>query len=73
MLTAATRELARTALPVETVAALRRPCPHVAAAAQRYPVGLKANLLMRAYKWIPDLAWDWIVQRAMGLPKIKPP
>jgi NAD(P)-dependent dehydrogenase (short-subunit alcohol dehydrogenase family) len=72
-LTAATRELARTALPVETVA---RCVVHALTAARprtRYPVGLKANLLMRAYKWIPDRVWDWIVQRSLGLPKIKPP
>ena len=34
----------------------------------RYPVGLKVNLLLRAYKWIPDRLWDWIVQRSLGLP-----
>ena len=69
----ATRELARTALPVERVVrcvvhALASPRPRT-----RYPVGLKANLLMRAYNWIPDRAWDWIVQRSLGLPKIKRP
>jgi NAD(P)-dependent dehydrogenase (short-subunit alcohol dehydrogenase family) len=72
-MTSATQELARTALPVETVVrcvihAMTAPRPRT-----RYPVGLKANLLLRAYKWIPDRAWDWIIQRSLGLPKIKPP
>ncbi len=72
-MTSAARELARKALPVESVV---RCVVHALTARRprtRYPVGLKANLLLRAYKWIPDRAWDWIVQRSLGLPKIKPP
>jgi hypothetical protein len=34
---------------------------------------LKVNLLLRAHKWVPDRLWDWLVQRALGLPKINPP
>ena len=66
----ATRKLADAALPVDSVVrcvvhalTARRPCA-------RYPVGLKVNLLLRAYKWIPDRIWDWIVQRSLGLPKV---
>jgi NAD(P)-dependent dehydrogenase (short-subunit alcohol dehydrogenase family) len=72
-MTRATRELARGALPVETVVrcivhalTARRPRP-------RYPVGLKVNLLLRAHKWIPDRLWDRIVQRSLGLPQIEAP
>ncbi len=61
----ATRKLAHAALPVDSVVrcvvhalTARRP-------AARYPVGLKVNLLLRAYKWIPDRIWDWIVQRSL--------
>ena len=67
----ATKNLARSALPVESVV---RCVVHALTAhgpRTRYPVGLKANLLMRAYKWIPDRAWDWIVQRTLGLPRIE--
>ena len=72
-MTSAAAELARTALPVERVV---RCVVHALTARRprtRYPVGLKANLLVRAYKWLPDRAWDWIVQRSLGLPKIDPP
>jgi len=69
----ATRKLADSALPVDSVVrcvvhalTARRP-------ASRYPVGLKANLLMRAYKWIPDRIWDWILRRSLGLPMMSPP
>ena len=65
----ATRKLAETALPVNTVVrcvvhALTSRRPRA-----RYPVGLNVNLLLRAYKWIPDRLWDWIIQRSLGLPK----
>jgi short-subunit dehydrogenase len=68
----ATKELARSARPVELVVrcvvhALTAPRPRT-----RYPVGLTANLMMRAYKWIPDRVWDWLVQRELGLSKVKP-
>jgi NAD(P)-dependent dehydrogenase (short-subunit alcohol dehydrogenase family) len=66
----ATRKLADLAQPVDSVVhcvvhalTARRPWT-------RYPVGLKVNLLLRAYKWIPDRIWDWIIQRSLGLPKI---
>jgi NAD(P)-dependent dehydrogenase (short-subunit alcohol dehydrogenase family) len=68
----ATRKLAHAARPVDSVVrcvvhalTARRPSP-------RYPVGLKVNLLLRAYKWIPDTTWDWIVQRSLGLPMTPP-
>jgi NAD(P)-dependent dehydrogenase (short-subunit alcohol dehydrogenase family) len=72
-MTRATEELARTALPVETVVhcvvhALTAPRPRT-----RYRVGLKVNLILATYKWITDRAWDRIMQRSLGLPKIKPP
>src|SRR5208283_3237245 len=64
----ATRKLAESAVPVDSVVrcvvhalTARRPSP-------RYPVGLRVNLLLRAYKWIPDRIWDWIVRRSLGLP-----
>jgi NAD(P)-dependent dehydrogenase (short-subunit alcohol dehydrogenase family) len=69
----ATRKLAQSALPVETVV---RCVVHALTARQpraRYPVGFKVNLLLRAHKWIPDRLWDWIVQRTLGLPEITPP
>jgi NAD(P)-dependent dehydrogenase (short-subunit alcohol dehydrogenase family) len=69
----ATRELARAALPVDSVV---RCIVHALTARRpkaRYPVGLKVNLLLRAHKWIPDRIWDWIVQRSLGLPKVKRP
>ena len=64
------RKLAETALPVESVVrcvvhALTARWPRT-----RYPVGLKVNLLFRAYKWIPDRIWDWIIQRSLGLPRV---
>jgi NAD(P)-dependent dehydrogenase (short-subunit alcohol dehydrogenase family) len=69
----ATRKLAHAALPVDSVVrcvihalTARRP-------SARYPVGLKVNLLLRAYKWIPDRVWDWIVRRSLGLPMKAPP
>ena len=69
----ATRKLALAALPVDSVVrcvvhslTARRPCA-------RYPVGLKVNLMLRAYKWIPDRMWDWIVQRSLGLPATQTP
>jgi len=71
-MTSATRELARTALPVDTVV---RCIVHALTARRprtRYPVGLKANLLMRAYKWVPNRIWDRIIQKSLGLPKIGP-
>lgn len=64
----ATLKLARAALPVDTVV---RCVVHALTARRpsaRYPVGLKVNLLLRAYKWIPDRIWDWIVRRSLGLP-----
>jgi NAD(P)-dependent dehydrogenase (short-subunit alcohol dehydrogenase family) len=64
----ATRKLAHAALPVDSVV---RCVVHALTARRpnaRYPVGLKVNLLLRAYKWIPDRVWDWIVQRSLGLP-----
>ena len=66
----AMRNSAKRALPVDTVV---RCVVHALAARRpraRYPVGLKVNLLLRAYKWIPDHIWDWIIQRSLGLPKI---
>ena len=69
----ATRKLADAALPVSTVAS----CVVHALTARRpnarYPVGLKVNLLFRVRKWVPDAIWDWIVERSLGLPRIKPP
>ena len=62
----ATRKLAHAALPVDSVV---RCVVHALTARRpnaRYPVGLKVNLLLRAYKWIPDRVWDWIVQRSWG-------
>jgi NAD(P)-dependent dehydrogenase (short-subunit alcohol dehydrogenase family) len=64
----ATQKLAKASLPVDSVVrcivhALTSPHPST-----RYPVGLKVNLLLRAYKWVPDRIWDWIVQRSLGLP-----
>ena len=64
----ATRKLADAALPVDSVV---RCVVHALTARRpyaRYPVGLKVNLLLRAYKWIPDRIWDWIIQRSLGLP-----
>ena len=70
----ATRKLAQAALPVDSVVQLRRPCPHRAVALPpAIPVGLKVNLLLRARKWVPDRIWDWIIERSLGLPKVKPP
>ena len=64
------RKVAETASPVDSVVR----CVVHALTARRpwtyYPVGLKVNLLFRAYKWVPDRIWDWIVQRSLGLPKI---
>ena len=72
-MTRATQELARTALPAETVVR----CIIHALTAQRprtrYPVGLKVNLLLRAHKWVPDRLWDRIVQASLRLPKVEPP
>jgi NAD(P)-dependent dehydrogenase (short-subunit alcohol dehydrogenase family) len=34
----------------------------------RYRIGLKVDLLLRAYKWIPARLWDRILRRALGLP-----
>ena len=68
----ATRKLAAAALPVDSVV---RCVVHALAARRpwtRYPVGLKVNLLLRAYKWIPDRIWDWMIQRSLGLPTIEP-
>jgi NAD(P)-dependent dehydrogenase (short-subunit alcohol dehydrogenase family) len=68
----ATRKLAASALPVESVT---RCVVHALTARRpsaRYPVGLKVNLLLRAYKWIPDRIWDLIVARSLELPRIKP-
>ena len=68
----ATRKLADAALPVDSVV---RCVVHALTARRpsaRYPVGLKVNLLLRAYKWIPDRIWDWIVQRSLGLPMMPP-
>jgi NAD(P)-dependent dehydrogenase (short-subunit alcohol dehydrogenase family) len=72
-MTRATEELARTALPVETVVrsivhALTAPRPRT-----RYRVGLQVNMTLAAYKCVTDRAWDRIMQRALGLPKIEPP
>ena len=64
----ATRKLAEAALPVDSVV---RCVVHALTARRpwtRYPVGLKVNLLLRAYKWIPDRIWDWIIERSLGLP-----
>ncbi|MGO9112223.1 MAG: SDR family oxidoreductase [Thermoguttaceae bacterium] len=64
----ATRKLAHAAMPVDSVV---RCVVHALTARRpsaRYPVGLKVNLLLRAYKWIPDRIWDWILQRSLGLP-----
>jgi NAD(P)-dependent dehydrogenase (short-subunit alcohol dehydrogenase family) len=72
-MTSATRELARTALPVATVVSCIVHALTARHPRSRYPVGLKVNLLLRAHKWVPDRLWDWLVQRALGLPKIKPP
>ncbi len=69
----ATRKLAHAALPVDSVV---RCVVHALTARRpsaRYPVGLKVNLLLRAYKWIPDGLWDWIVERSLGLPMKAPP
>jgi NAD(P)-dependent dehydrogenase (short-subunit alcohol dehydrogenase family) len=69
----ATRKLAHAALPVDSVV---RCVVHALTARRpsaRYPVGLKVNLLLRAYKWIPDRIWDWIVQRSLRLPIMPPP
>jgi NAD(P)-dependent dehydrogenase (short-subunit alcohol dehydrogenase family) len=71
-MTRATEELARTALPVETVVrcivhALTAPRPRT-----RYRVGMQVNMILAAYKWVTDRAWDRIMQRALGLPKIEP-
>jgi NAD(P)-dependent dehydrogenase (short-subunit alcohol dehydrogenase family) len=65
----AVRKLAGGALPVDSVVrcvihALTARWPRT-----RYPVGLQANLLMRAHKWIPDRIWDWIIERSLGLPQ----
>ncbi len=71
-MTRATHELARGALPVETVV---RRIVHALTARRprtRYPVGLKVNLLLRAHKWVPDRLWDWMVQRSLGLPTPAP-
>jgi NAD(P)-dependent dehydrogenase (short-subunit alcohol dehydrogenase family) len=72
-MTRATEELARTALPVQTVVrcvvdALTAPRPRT-----RYRVGLKVNMILATYKWVTDRAWDRIMLRSLGLPKIKPP
>jgi NAD(P)-dependent dehydrogenase (short-subunit alcohol dehydrogenase family) len=72
-MTSATRELARTALPVATVVSCIVHALTARHPRSRYPVGLKVNLLLRAHKWVPDRLWDWLVQRALGLPKINPP
>jgi NAD(P)-dependent dehydrogenase (short-subunit alcohol dehydrogenase family) len=69
----ATEELARTALPVETVVrsvidALTAPRPRT-----RYRVGFKVNMILATYKWITDRAWDRLMLRSLGLPKIEPP
>jgi NAD(P)-dependent dehydrogenase (short-subunit alcohol dehydrogenase family) len=72
-LTRATHELARNASPVEMVV---RCIVHALTARRprtRYPVGLKANLLLRAHKWIPDRVWDRLLQRSLGLPKFELP
>jgi NAD(P)-dependent dehydrogenase (short-subunit alcohol dehydrogenase family) len=69
----AIQKLADDALPVESVV---RCVAHALTARRpsaRYPVGLKVNLLLRAYKWIPDRLWDWIVERSLGLPRHSPP
>jgi len=66
----ATRKLADAALPVDTVV---RCVVHALTARRpwtRYPVGLNVNLLLRAYKWIPDRIWDWMIQRSLGLPTV---
>ncbi len=66
----ATLKLADSALPVDTVV---RCVVHALTAKRpwtRYPVGLKVNLLLRAYKWVPDQIWDWMIQRSLGLPKV---
>jgi len=70
-LTEATREIARSAAPVDRVV---RCVVHALTARRprtRYPVGLHANLVLRAYKWMPDRLWDWLVQRSLKLPKIE--
>ena len=66
----ATLKLADSALPVDTVV---RCVVHALTAKRpwtRYPVGLNVKLLLRAYKWIPDRIWDWMIQQSLGLPKI---
>jgi NAD(P)-dependent dehydrogenase (short-subunit alcohol dehydrogenase family) len=70
--TAAVREMARGATSVDRVV---RAIVHALTARRprtRYPIGLYANLLLRAYKWTPDRLWDWLMQRSLKLPKIGP-
>jgi NAD(P)-dependent dehydrogenase (short-subunit alcohol dehydrogenase family) len=72
-MTKATEELARTALPAETVV---RCVVHALTARRprtRYRVGRKAYLSLALYKVITDRAWDRVMQRSLGLPKIERP
>jgi NAD(P)-dependent dehydrogenase (short-subunit alcohol dehydrogenase family) len=67
----ASRLLEESALGVETVV---KAIVHALTSARpraRYPIGVKANLMLRAIKWIPDRLWDQIVQRALRLPSTK--
>jgi NAD(P)-dependent dehydrogenase (short-subunit alcohol dehydrogenase family) len=69
--TAAVREMACGATSVDRVV---RAIVHALSARRprtRYPIGLYTNLLLRAYKWIPDRLWDWLAQRSLKLPKLE--
>jgi NAD(P)-dependent dehydrogenase (short-subunit alcohol dehydrogenase family) len=62
-------KIQRTAIPVSRVV---RAVMHALTARRprtRYPVGMQTRFAIFAYKRLPDRFWDWLLRRAMGLPR----